>query len=288
MSNDNLQGMPPKPPVQPNQPPTPPTNPTASRLTPPVPPQQTAASSTTMSSQPPAPPSANAPHPGPQQQQPDSAAGQQPSYTTQPTASGDQNHNVQSNIDNSLANAKKFDIKDLIELKSSPEYSIGNFIGQTFCSFWRFDACSTRYDWWVGQIILFIFVPAVSNLSHVFSASAFSAAYDNGASISASKLVLGIIAIYCLACEVALTLRRYKEANVSPWTILLPAMWIPINIAAVVLFPLIGIMSAGILACIAEFIFVAVPVYIAAIYPPEKTSKYEQRYMVFHWEKLFG
>lgn len=286
MSNDNLQGMPPKPPVQPNQPPAPPTNPTMSRLTPPVPPQQTA--STTMLSQPPAPPNANSTQSAPQPQQQDSTAWQQPNYTAPPTTPNSQNSNTQSSIDNFLANAKKFDIKDLIELKSKPEHNIGNFIGQTFCSFWRFDACSTRYDWWLGQVVLLlILVPASGVLNRWYYLSRHTIV-DQEIPNPLLLLISAAVAIYVIVAEIALTIRRLRDTGSSPWMILFPLINIPANLIAGSIAIIIGPLFAYILAIFVGIIGIAIPLVTSAFTPSQIINIDKPRYMVFHWEKLFG
>lgn len=285
MSNDNLQGMPPKPPVQPNQPPAPPTNPTMSRLTPPVPPHQTANTGTTMPSQPPAPPSANSTQPAPQPQQQDSIAWQQLNYTAPPTTPNSQNNNEQSSIDNFLAN-EKFKIKDLIELKSKPEYNIGNFIGQIFCSFWRFDARSTRRDWWIGQVVLLlILTPASTVLRHEY----YIEKYTTQESTNPLLLLLSaVVAIYVIIAEIALTARRLRDTGSSPWMMLMPLITIPATLLAGIIAPLIGPLLAFIMVMLVEIISVAIPLITSAFTPSIITNNDKPRYMVFHWEKLFG
>lgn len=204
---------PPKPPVQSNVPPVLPTSPArpVSRPTPQ------------------APPNASTAQPAPQPQQQDSIAWQQLNYTAPPTTPNSQNNNEQSSIDNFLAN-EKFKIKDLIELKSKPEYNIGNFIGQIFCSFWRFDARSTRRDWWIGQVVLLlILTPASTVLRHEY----YIEKYTTQESTNPLLLLLSaVVAIYVIISEIALTARRLRDTGSSPWMMLMPLITIPATLIA--------------------------------------------------------
>lgn len=260
---------PPKPPVQPNVPPVPPASPTqpASRLTPPTPPNASATQS--------------AP-----QQQPSGTHQQQPGYTTPPTPPNGQN-NVQSNIDNFLANAKKFDIKDLIELKSKPEYNLGNFIGQTFCSFWRFDTCSTRYDWWLGQVILLILMPTSGVLNQWYYASRHTIVDQDGPN-PLLILISVVLAVYAIVAELALTIRRLHDSSTSPWILLFPLVTIPANFVAGAIAFIIGPLMALILVAIVGLVGALVPVIILGFTPPLNIINDEPRYMVFHWDKLLS
>lgn len=260
---------PPKPPVQPNVPPVPPASPTqpASRLTPPTPPNASATQS--------------AP-----QQQPSGTPQQQPGYTTPPTPPNGQN-NVQSNIDNFLANAKKFDIKDLIELKSKPEYNLGNFIGQTFCSFWRFDACSTRYDWWLGQVLLLILMPTSGVLNQWYYASRHTIVDQDGPN-PLLILISVVLAVYAIVAELALTIRRLHDSSTSPWILLFPLVTIPANFVAGAIAFIIGPLMALILVAIVGLVGALVPVIILGFTPPLNIINDEPRYMVFHWDKLLS
>lgn len=259
---------PPKPPVQSNVPPVPPTSPAqpVSRLTPP------------------APPNASTAQPAPQPQQQDSIAWQQPNYTAPPTTPNSQNNN-QSSIDNFLAN-EKFKVKDLIELKSKPEYNIGNFIGQIFCSFWRFDARSTRRDWWLGQVVLLlILTPASTVLRHEY----YIEKYTTQESTNPLLLLLSaVVAIYVIIAEIALTARRLRDTGSSPWMMLMPLLVIPATLLAGIIAPLIGPLLAFILVILVDIVGVAVPLITSAFTPSIITNNDKPRYMVFHWEKLFG
>lgn len=259
---------PPKPPVQSNVPPVPPTSPAqpVSRLTPP------------------APPNASTAQPAPQPQQQDSIAWQQPNYTAPPTTPNSQNNN-QSSIDNFLAN-EKFKVKDLIELKSKPEYNIGNFIGQIFCSFWRFDAHSTRRDWWIGQVVLLlILTPASTVLRHEY----YIEKYTTQESTNPLLLLLSaVVAIYVIISEIALTARRLRDTGSSPWMMLMPLLVIPATLLAGIIAPLIGPLLAFILVILVDIVGVAVPLITSAFTPSIITNNDKPRYMVFHWEKLFG
>lgn len=259
---------PPKPPVQSNVPPVPPTSPAqpVSRLTPP------------------APPNASTAQPAPQPQQQDSIAWQQPNYTAPPTTPNSQNNN-QSSIDNFLAN-EKFKVKDLIELKSKPEYNIGNFIGQIFCSFWRFDARSTRRDWWLGQVVLLlILTPASTVLRHEY----YIEKYTTQESTNPLLLLLSaVVAIYVIIAEIALTARRLRDTGSSPWMMLMPLITIPATLLAGIIAPLIGPLLAFILVILVDIVGVAVPLITSAFTPSIITNNDKPRYMVFHWEKLFG
>ena len=259
---------PPKPPVQSNVPPVPPTSPAqpVSRLTPP------------------APPNASTAQPAPQPQQQDSIAWQQPNYTAPPTTPNSQNNN-QSSIDNFLAN-EKFKVKDLIELKSKPEYNIGNFIGQIFCSFWRFDARSTRRDWWLGQVVLLlILTPASAVLRHEY----YIEKYTTQESTNPLLLLLSaVVAIYVIISEIALTARRLRDTGSSPWMMLMPLLVIPATLLAGIIAPLIGPILAFILVLLVDIVSVAVPLITSAFTPSIITNNDKPRYMVFHWEKLFG
>lgn len=261
---------PPKPPVQSNVPPVPPTSPAqpVSRLTPP------------------APPNASTAQPAPQPQQQDSTAWQQPNYTAPPTTPNSQNSN-KSSIDNFLASAKKFDIKDLIELKSKPEYNLGNFIGQTFCSFWRFDACSTRYDWWLGQVILLILMPTSGVLNQWYYASRHTIVDQDGPN-PLLILISVVVAIYVIISEIALTARRLRDTGSSPWMMLMPLITIPATLIAGPIAYVIGPLLAIILVFLVEIVSVAVPLITSAFTPSIITNDNKPRYMVFHWEKLFG
>lgn len=260
---------PPKPPVQPNVPPIPPASPTqpASRLTPPTPTNASATQS--------------AP-----QQQPSGTPQQQPGYTTPPTPPNGQN-NVQSNIDNFLASAKKFDIKDLIELKSKPEYNLGNFIGQTFCSFWRFDACSTRYDWWLGQVLLLILMPTSGVLNQWYYASRHTIVDQDGPN-PLLILISVVLAVYAIVAELALTIRRLHDSSTSPWILLFPLVTIPANFVAGAIAFIIGPLMALILVAIVGLVGTLVPVIILGFTPPLNIINDEPRYMVFHWDKLLS
>lgn len=261
---------PPKPPVQSNVPPVPPTSPArpVSRPTPPT------------------PPNASTAQPAPQPQQQDSTAWQQLNYTAPPTTPNSQNNNEQSSIDNFLANAKKFKIKDLIELKSKPEYNIGNFIGQIFCSFWRFDARSTRRDWWIGQVVLLlILTPASTVLRHEY----YIEKYTTQESTNPLLLLLSaVVAIYVIIAEIALTARRLRDTGSSPWMMLMPLLVIPATLLAGIIAPLIGPLLAFILVILVDIVGVAVPLITSAFTPSIITNNDKPRYMVFHWEKLFG
>lgn len=261
---------PPKPPVQSNVPPVPPTSP--ARLV--------------SQPNPPTPPNSSTAQPAPQPQQQDSTAWQQPNYTAPPTPPNGQN-NVQSNIDNFLASAKRFDIKDLIELKSKPEYNLGNFIGQTFCSFWRFDACSTRYDWWLGQVILLILMPTSGVLNQWYYASKHTIVDQDGPN-PLLILISVVLAVYAIVAELALTIRRLHDSSTSPWILLFPLVTIPANFVAGAIAFIIGPLMALILIAIVGLVVTLVPVIILGFTPPLNIINNEPRYMVFHWEKLFG
>lgn len=262
---------PPKPPVQSNVPPVPPTS-TAQPVSRPTPPT---------------PPNASTAQPAPQPQQQDSTAWQQPNYTAPPTTPNSQNNNMQSNIDNFLASAKKFDIKDLIELKSKPEYNLGNFIGQTFCSFWRFDACSTRYDWWLGQVILLILMPTSGVLNQWYYASRHTIVDQDGPN-PLLILISVVLAVYAIVAELALTIRRLHDSSTSPWILLFPLVTIPANFVAGAIAFIIGPLIALILVAIVGLVGTLVPVIILGFTPPLNIINDEPRYMVFHWDKLLS
>lgn len=197
MSNDNLQGMPPalptqqnmppKPPVQPNQPPAPPTNPTMSRLTPPVPPQQTANTGTTMPSQPPAPPNANSTQPGPQQQQLPTNADQPQTPPMAPTAEMPEQPNT------STPTGPKTSAGAILTEK--PQYNLKNMLGEAFAQFLNFYDCSTRLTWWVGSILIDVAYAIVFRL------------------FIGSPVILCALTLYFSVCWLALCTRRIRDAG---------------------------------------------------------------------------
>ncbi len=280
-----------KPPLQRDMPPAPPQN------IPPRPPQPPQPSNSQpqgsyyqqgVGYQPPAPPQQPA---GTYYQQPQPNMGYQPNATgevkfTFQATSAQQNDDVQITVNKQLAKADRLQTSGFIEISDKPTFNLGNFLGQTFCSFWRFDTRSTPYDWWLGQSLLLIFVPSIAALIREYYTPR-NFVYQDGMN-SFLLLILAVAAVYGVVAEAALTARRLHDAGSSVWILLFALIIIPAILVAGAITILIGAWWSYVLAIIAGIIGVAIPFVTVAFAPSQNTNSNEPRYMIFHWDKLFG
>ena len=174
-----------------------------------------------------------------------------------------------------------------ISLSCRPLHNIGNFFGQTFCSFWRFDTCSTRLDFWLGYIALII----VSQKFRGFFYEVRNSIIEHGARgftawlVSMLALALTLLAAaYFVVAQLALAVRRLRDANselamVSIITgVLLLAFIIPIFSSVI---PFLG----DWLHKLVPPIFMLIPLLLAAF---KSSKRYPDKpaYMVFHWNRF--
>lgn len=214
---------------------------------------------------------------------PNAAARQQSQRTTRqtqevnrPTSIKPQPHTVSQPRYNSS--------RGFITLSSTPVHGIGNFFGQTFFSFWRFDTCCTRLDFWLGYIALIIASTKLSGVFYHIRNRIMMNGVSGGTAWFLSMLALiltFLLAVYFVLAQLALAVRRLRDTNSE---LAMMAIVTGVFLLACIVPPLEALIPflGKLLHTLVPPIFILIPSLLAAFKSPVNYSG-KPGYMVFHW-----